>query len=280
MIQRQSKKYVEKAIWLSPTSLGDFLACPRAYFLKNIYRDKKTGFRIQIASPYLSLGSVVHDVIKWFLDLQRQVSKEQLLKKYDSWWLKYQGKRGGFSTKEEEESFKERGRIILNRFYETSQILGSMLPPMQFPKYFLDEDVVLHGNLDYVEELSDGSLHIIDFKTGQKDEEDPLQLYIYAILAESNLGKPVKRLSYWYLDRDDKPKEVVLDPLEKHLKYLKGKGLEMKKAIEKGEWVCSKSPEPAEGCFDCQNYQAILEGKGEFQFEDYKFKKQVYFLPK
>ncbi|MBI4036506.1 PD-(D/E)XK nuclease family protein [Candidatus Daviesbacteria bacterium] len=280
MIAKQEKKFVKNALFLSHTSMHDFLNCPRAYYLKNIYRDKKTGYKLQIASPHLSLGSVVHDVIKWLLEMQRQVSKKQLLDRFDNFWLKYSGKRGGFISKEEEESFKARGRKMMESFYESSKILGKMIPPMNFPKYFLDEDLVLTGNLDYVEELPDGSLHVIDFKTGTKDEQSNLQLYLYAILAESNLGKPVKKLSFWYLDRSSTPDEVVLDSLEEKLEYLKQKGREIKKAIETGEWVCSKSPEPAEGCFDCQAYQAIIEGKGEFQFEDDRYKKVVYFLPK
>ncbi len=277
VIAKQEKRYVKNGIWLSHTSLGDFLICPRAYFLKNIYRDKKTGYKIQIAAPSLTLGSLVHEMIKWFLEMDRQTIKEQLLDRFDNFWLKYQGKKGGFTSKEEEESFKKRGREMLDKFYDNSKILGKMIPPMDFPKYYLDEDIVLLGNLDCVEELPDGSLHIIDFKTGTKDEKDSLQLHIYAILAESNLGKPVSKISYWYLDRDDKPQEAVLDPLEKHLEYLRQKGLEIKQVIESGQWVCKKGEEL---CWDCRNYQAVIEGKGEFQYEDPVYKKLVFYLPK
>lgn len=284
MIAKYEKKFVKNALFLSHTSLGDFLKCPRAYYFKNIYRDKKTGYKLQIASPYLTLGSLVHEVIKWFLEMRRQISKEQLLAKYENNWLKYQGKRGGFSGKVEEESFKERGRKMLDRFYDTSKILGQMLPPMDFPKYFLDGETILFGNLDYAEETPNGGLHIIDFKTGQQDEKDPLQLYIYAILAEANLQKPVTKISYWYLDRDDEPKEAVLDSLEQHVEYLKQKAQDIKKAMIEGQWVCSKmGPSTSSGqslCFDCQNYQAILEGKGEFQYEDEFYKKMIYYLPK
>ena len=91
------------------------------------------------------------------------------------------------------------------------------------------------------------------------------------------MEKPVKKASFWYLDRDEKPKEAVLDSLEEKIAWLKEKGREMKKAIEEGKWVCIRGDEL---CHDCRDYQAIIEGKGEFQFEDFKFKKMVYFLPK
>lgn len=277
MIAGQLQKFIKDAIFISHSALSDYNTCPNYYFLKNIYKDKKTGFRLQVASPYLSLGSIVHEVIKWYLDGEKQFSETQVLQKYQNFWLKYQGKRGGFSSKEEEETFKLRGEKMLKNFLQNVDILKAPLKLPHFPKYILGDNLILIGNLDFIEELPDGSLHIIDFKTGQNDEKDPLQLYIYAILAEANLQKPVSKISYWYVDRDSNPKEAVLDPLEQHMEYLKQKAQDIKKAIEKKEWICKKSPEL---CFDCQDYQDILNGKGEFQYEDEFYKKMIYFLPK
>ena len=31
------------ATWVSHTSLSDYIKCPRAYFLKNVYKDPQTG---------------------------------------------------------------------------------------------------------------------------------------------------------------------------------------------------------------------------------------------
>ena len=163
---------------------------------------------------------------------------------------------------------------MLVNFLKNKNVLEKPAANVVFPKYSLLDNLVLIGNFDFVGELKDGSLHVVDFKTGAKDVTDPLQLYIYAILAESNLGREVSAASYWYLDRDDEPRPIVLDPLEPQLKWLKEKAGQVKQAIEKGEWVCLKN------CRDCQSYQAILEGKGEFQFTDQKFKKDIYFLPR
>lgn len=288
MIAKQKKGYIKNPIFISYTSLRDFLSCPNSYFLKNIYKQKlppKPGeephepFRIQIASPYLSLGSVVHDSAKWLLDLQGQVSKDQLEQKFRNLWLKYRGKRGGFSSLEEEGNFGRRGLKMLENFYKNWQVLGKMAPQVTFPKYSLGEGIVLIGNFDFVGEMPDGTLHIVDFKTGAKDEDDTLQLYIYAILAEASLEREVSKASFWYLDREDAPREIVLDGLEPKLTWLKEKALELKKAIEKGNWVCIKESPPAGGlCRDCKDYQAILDGKGEFQFTDFRYKKNVYYL--
>jgi len=52
------------AVWTSHSSIGDFLKCPRAYFLKNMYKDPKTGRKIALVNPALSLGQIVHEVIE------------------------------------------------------------------------------------------------------------------------------------------------------------------------------------------------------------------------
>ncbi len=275
MIQAATKTFIKNPIFISYTSLKDFLKCPRSYYLKNIYRDPKTGFRLQVASPYLSLGSTVHDSVKWFLDLEDKPTLDETIKKFRNLWLKFRGKKGGFSSREEEGNFGSRGLKMLENFYQNWQVLEKKAPEITFPKYNLLDNIVLIGNFDYIGEKEDGSLHVVDFKTGANDEDDPTQLYIYSILAEANFGKSVSAAGFWYLDREDTPRDIVLDPLEPKLEWLKDKAKELKQAIELGEWVCVKGDQ---FCRDCRDYQAIIDGKGQFQFSDYRYKKDVYYL--
>lgn len=277
MVSPSAKRFVKDAIFLSHTSLGDFLKCPRSYYLRNVYRNPQTNYRIQIASPYISLGAVVHDAIRWFLENSDKPSFLQLNEQFRNFWWKYHGKRGGFASKEDEAVFGQRGLKMLENFAKNCKNLDRMIKSAKFPKYNLSESVILTGNLDFVGELSDGSLHVLDFKTGTKDEDSPLQLYIYAILAENYYGKPVKKLSFWYLDRDLEPKEVVLAPLDNTLMWLSDKAKEVKLALEANNWVCKNGEEL---CRDCRDYQAVLEGKGEFMFSDHAYKKDVYYLEK
>lgn len=235
---------------------------------------------MQVASPYLSLGSVVHDSVKWFLDEGKKPSLEETIKKFRNLWLKFRKKRGGFACDEEEGNFGRRGLIMIENFVKNWQVLEKTVPQMTFPKYNLIDNVMLVGNFDYIGEFKNGSLHIVDFKTGVNDEQDTLQLYIYAILAESNFGKPVNSAGFWYLDRDDRPKDIVLDPLPAKLEWLIEKAREVKKALEKAEWICIKGSPPAGGCKDCRDYQAILDGKAEYMFSDYRYRKDIYFLPR
>ncbi len=275
MLPKQEKKYIENALFISYTALKDFQRCPRAYYLKNRYRDPKSGYRLQIASEAMTLGSVVHDTIKWFLQTNRLATKEDLIKKYRNNWLKYRGKRGGFKSDEDEAVFGKKGLQILDSFFDNRANLVPNLPAYDFLKFLIDGKIVLNGKIDFLGVLPDGSLHVVDFKTGRKEEEDSLQLHIYAILAESNFQKAVSKISYWYLEREDFPKEAVLDPLEGKLEWIKNKALEINDAIKEDNWVCIEGDNQYN---ECRSYQAIIDGKGEFQFADDDFKKNVYFL--
>src|SRR3990167_11317573 len=58
------------AVWISHSSIGDYLKCPRAYYLKNVYRDPKTNHKITLMQPSLALGQIVHEVIESLSRLQ------------------------------------------------------------------------------------------------------------------------------------------------------------------------------------------------------------------
>lgn len=222
----------------------------------------------------MTLGSLVHDAIKWYLQTGRTATKDQVIKKYRNHWLKYRGKRGGFKGTKEEAAFGKKGLAMLDNFFVNLNLLEPDLPAYDFLRHLIGTDIVLNGKVDFIGRLTDGSLHVMDFKTGVKDEEDSLQLHIYAILAESNFQKPVSKLSFWYLERENSPREVVLDSLEDRLEWIRSKALEIKEAIAENAWECAK----IDSCIECRNYQAIIDGKGEYLFSDDDFRKDIYFL--
>lgn len=276
MIPKQKQEYIKDALWISYTGLKDFLKCPRSYYLKNRYRNPKTGNRLQIASAPMTLGSLVHDAIKWYLQTGRVAVKDDVVRLYRNHWLKYRGKRGGFRSREEEADFGRRGLKMLDNFLKNAAVLEQNFPSFDFFKFKLGEKIFLNGKVDFIGNLGD-SLHILDFKTGYKEEEDSMQLHTYAILAEANLQKRVSKISYWYLDRDSSPKEAVLDPLEEKLQWLINKALEIKETLSAGEFVCKEGEKL---CSECRNYQAVIDGKAQFQFSDENFKKDVFYLQK
>src|SRR3989344_870958 len=103
MTEVKQDKY--NAVWVSHSSMGDFLKCPRAYFLHNIYKTE-SGRKINITNPYLSLGSAVHNTLEGLLDYKLEDRfKKPLLESFEENWQKVSGKIGGFKSNEDEVEF-------------------------------------------------------------------------------------------------------------------------------------------------------------------------------
>ena len=275
--------YSRKTLWISHSALSDFKNCPQLYYFKSIWRHPDTNHKIQVTSPYLSLGSAVHEVIERMqvIDPEKRfaVSLEEQFKQL---WGTYGGKRGGFTDLAQEELFEERGKKMLQRVERNAEVLkgptcqfGSSFPKVRL---FKEKDIILVGNIDWIEVLQDGKLHIIDFKTGKKEEAaESLQLPIYLILATYNLPEPIARTSYWYLERDDVPVQVSLKPFKEYVPVIRQKALRMEDAIAKDQFSCQSG---YKNCFHCRQYGAVVSGNAEHVGYDEKMKKDLYFVGK
>ncbi|HSX58084.1 MAG TPA: PD-(D/E)XK nuclease family protein [Candidatus Saccharimonadales bacterium] len=268
-------------IWISHTSLNDFEKCQQLYYLRNLYRDKKFGnnFRIQVASPYLSLGEAVHDAIDNFITRYQgdQRTKDNLMYEFKRGWALKPGKIGGFKNKGQEEEFKARGEAMLERFYKNERYSKGTPLRIDFPKLPLigEDDAILVGNFDWLEETPEG-LHILDFKTGKEEDENSQQLPIYALLAEHNFKKPVTKVSYWYLDRDDEPVEKNITDLTETLNRVKEKTDKVAAAISVKAFPCQSGEEKCKYCYE---YHSALNESAEHVQTDFKRKREIFFLP-
>lgn len=257
------------AVWVSHSSISDFLRCPRAYFLRNVYKDPKTGHKITVVTPPLALGAAVHEVIESLATLPvEERLKISLVKKLDPVWLKYSGKKGGFSNYTEEQGYRERAiKMLINLQENPGPILERAIKiktgTMGLPNYYLseEENIILCGKIDWLKyEEKDDSVHIIDFKTGKNEErEDSLQLPIYLLLATNTQSKKVSGASYWYLDQDSGIVEKKLPDLIESYDKVLTIAKKIKEARAKQEFVCPKG-----GCGVCRPLEKVLTGEGEF----------------
>lgn len=249
------------AVWISHSSISDWLECPRAYYLKNVYKDPKTGRKISLMSLPLALGQAVHEVIEGLsgLPLARRFS-EPLTLKYDGVWQKF----SGWWEPAAAAPYKDRGRIMLKNLMDHPGPLTKLAVKinMELPYFWLSEadNLILCGKIDWMEYLKEtDSVHIIDFKTGKNDEAaNSLQLPIYYLLASNTQSRPVAKLSYWYLDRDKQPQEQTLTDPQK----AKDKILTIAKAIKLARQL-NRFKCPKNGCRSCRPYENILAGKGK-----------------
>jgi len=267
------------AVWVSHSSISDWLSCPRAYWLKNVYKNPQTRKKMAIVSPPLSLGQAVHEVIESLsvLAVDRRLA-EPLLAKFNQAWEKVKGKKGGFLSETEEAKYKERGKEMLLRVEKNPGPLKNLAVKiqMELPYYWLSEkdNIILCGKIDWLEYLKDEeAVHIIDFKTGKNEEKaDSLQLPIYYLLVSHTQDRPVKKVSYWYIDRESKPVEQKLKDLESAEEKILKIAKEMKLARQLNRFKC-----PQGGCRNCLPMERILQGEGELVGTD-EMDREVYIL--
>lgn len=268
------------AVWVSHSSISDFLRCPRCYYLKNVYKDPKTGHKIAICSPALALGQSVHEVIESLSVLPTADRfKEPLLDKYERAWQKISGKKGGFTSEEQETRFKQRGEEMLRKVIQNPGPLKNQAVKikMDLPHYWLSEseNIILCGKIDWLEYIPEtDSVSIIDFKTGKSEEDsESLQLPIYHLLVANVQKRKVLRACYWYLDRDTELTEQQLPDLAvAHEKVLViAKQIKLARKLER--YKCTSEG----GCRHCKPFEAILRGEGELVGVD-EINRDVYIL--
>lgn len=251
------------AVWVSHSSISDYLKCPRAYYLRNVYRDPKTNHKISIIEPPLALGQVVHDTIERLskLPVEERFTKP-LMETFETLWQNVSGQKGGFTDLEQEEKFKSRAKDMIERVSKHPGPLAQKAIKIrqELPYYWLSEDdnIILCGKVDWLEyiELSD-SVRIIDFKTGKFDEDpESLQLPIYYLLTSHTQTKPITGIAYWYLDRDSEPVDMPIPDVETSEKKILDLGKKVALARKLGHFVCREN-----GCRACRPYEAVLTGR-------------------
>ena len=259
------------SVWVSHSSIADFLKCPRLYFLRNVYKNEK-GRKINIASPSLSLGIAVHETLEGLSKYKAEERfKKSLVESFENEWEKVSGKQGGFKTEQEEKESKERGRNMIIRVANNPGLLARKtvkLPPTRNgmpPNFFLsaEENIILNGKIDWLEYIeSDDSIRVIDFKTGKNEEKDgSLQLPIYLLLLNNLQKRKVSGVAYWYLDRDIEPVSVKLPDDKESFNDVLCIAREIKNAREQKEFNC---PKGVGGCFACRPFEKILRREAEY----------------
>lgn len=269
------------AVYVSHSSISNFLECPRSYFLRNVYKDPKTNHKIKLMSPPLALGQAVHEVVESLSELKTtERFKEPLLEKFDRAWKKVSGKSGGFFDKDSEYKYRQRGEEMLGRVTQHPGPVAELAVKiqMELPQYWLSEgeNIILCGKIDWLKYIpDDDSVEIIDFKTSRSEEvDDSLQLPIYHLLVNNCQKRKVNGAWYWYLDRDDNLTKKELPDLEESREKILKIGRQMKLTRQLQHFKC---PNGDEGCRGCRPYEAIIRGEGELVGTD-EYHADVYVI--
>ncbi|MBQ6438401.1 PD-(D/E)XK nuclease family protein [bacterium] len=273
-----SDKY--SATWISHSSISDYLACPRAYYLKNVYKDPQTRHKLQIVSPSLSLGIAVHDILE---NLSTKKSSERfqesLVAQFERHWPQFTGEKGGFTSESLEKTYHDRGLAMLQRVMNHPGPLTGLAVKIKadLPEFWLseDENIILCGKLDWLTyHPEDQTVTIIDFKTSKTVEnESSLQLPIYLLLATYCQKYHVRDAAYWYLELHDELTPKPLPSLADARAQLLDIGRRIATARKLQAFKC-----PHGGCPHCEPFERILRGEGKLVGSDDKMRRDSYLL--
>lgn len=271
--------YNPAAVWISHSALEEFYRCPKSYYFRYLYTNS-AGLRVTIAEPNLTLGVLVDEVIKDFFSKSVKPDLNEMLRNLEFKWKLKTGKSGGFRSESQEAFYKEAAVKMLTNFLTNFPALKMEAEVPEFLQMSLmpEGDVRLCGTPDLIEHLPDGTIHVIDLKTSEREKTEPdLQLPIYTILIEEETGKTVSKTSYWYLKLFPGPNEVPFkhDQLPKALEDIKFKTEAILKSRLSNDFKCLKGEG---GCYKCQDFEFIKNETAEIVGKDKK--RVVYFVNK
>jgi len=231
--------------YLSYSQIETFKTCPLHYRLRYI---------LNVPTPpsaSQSFGVSIHSALRFFYeDLKKgeRPSEELLLFKLSENWI-----REGYASKSHEQKSFEKAKRYLREYYK-SEFDPGILPivlEQQFraplPSKEKERPLVVGGKIDRVDDLGNGVIEIIDYKTGvnvptQKEIDHDLQLTFYALCAtlvkEIPFGKRPEevKLTLYYFDNQ---KKITTVRTEKQLNEATEEIYEIRRQIEGSDFRCS-----------------------------------------
>jgi len=168
---------------LSPSKISIFLACPLKY--RWTYLDERGRWYLRSKS-YYSFGATLHKVLERLHGGDDSVSTlAEAIGAYEESWID-----AGFASPEEmQEAFGD-GKELLQRYIERNEAAPRQAKVLMVEKQLrmaFGEDFDLIGRLDRLDEHPDGTLEIIDYKSGRQevsaeDVQSDIAMSIYQLL--------------------------------------------------------------------------------------------------
>jgi len=222
---------------LSFTQLKAYQTCPWQYHYAHV-------LRVPIRGRYVfSFGSTMHLTLQRFFELLRErsgveqssifdppvndrarrggvpsppdgrpwqaapttiPSLEELLTLYERAWND-----DWYESPQQKREYFESGKRMLEEFHAKHAAAGwPNVRATEQPFVVKFDQYSVMGKADRIDDLGDGSVEIIDYKTGKTREkleaDDKMQLLIYQVAATQALGLTPKVLSYYYLEDNTK----------------------------------------------------------------------------
>jgi putative RecB family exonuclease len=169
----------------SPTKLAAYLTCRIKYHWAYM---TPYGRWMRRPNPAFAFGANLHRALEFFHTAggAERLSPDEFRHALERLWSN-----AGFESAQQSEAFKQHGHALASQYYE-AQAAQPTEAVVLFTERTLRRDMgryILTGRIDRVDEHPDGTLEIIDYKSGRAeiDEEqvrNDLALHCYALLLQ------------------------------------------------------------------------------------------------
>lgn len=187
------------------TNIETYRKCPNKFKLEVLENNP------QPPKTYTQVGIDLHEIFEEVLH-DRSITKMEQIAKYTE-YLKAHREMKLYVDEQEENNFTKRAMDCIENFNEVVKAL---------PKPFVTEETIYYEvapdlpkvrfTMDAIFEEPDGSLALLDWKTGKelvgKQLAEDLQAPLYIFGVEQKYGRPVSRFTFHYL-KDNKVREFV-----------------------------------------------------------------------
>ena len=182
---------------LSPTKISTFLDCAVKY--RYVYIDKIGRFYLRSRAGY-SFGSTLHHVLQQFHDRGAAHTVEELTAEVVQRWIP-----DGYESAAQEQEYREAGRAIVEAYHQAHRERKAEEIITIATEKTITCDLgrfKLTGRVDRIDRHPDGSLEIIDYKSGRLETSESEVLASLAmscyqlILGKSYPGVPVRATIY------------------------------------------------------------------------------------
>lgn len=232
---------------LSPTKINTYLTCKVKYYWSYLSPYRK----LRRPNPMMAFGANLHRVLQAFHEHggAQHLSPQQTQHLLEQLWND-----ALFPNPELSQHHKQLGQNLLQQYH---QLQSAQAEPARtlFTERLLRKDLgefVLIGRLDRVDEYPDGTLEIVDYKSGRthltpEQVESDLALHCYALLLRTHYPERPLRTALYALQIHQKISLPVdphaLDAFEASIRQLGAQIL--------SEDYSHLTPEPFHACAEC-----------------------------